>query len=79
MNSELQNDIFEGAQEYWTNWNYNTKQDQWLDNAFSGEFDEFNGTELEHEKVYQNKIDNILMYQTELKNLMKKYLCLGWN
>lgn len=78
MNIQLRNEIFEGAQEYWTGWNYKTTKDQWLDNAFSGEFDEFNGTELEHEKIYQNKIDNIL-YETELKNLMKKYPKMEWN
>ena len=83
MNSEmkLQNDIFEGAVEYWTNWNYNTTKDQWLDNAFDDEFIEDpeyfgQGSELEHEKVYENKIDkhfHKLMFETELKNLMKKY------
>jgi len=60
MNFELQNEIFEAAQEYWTKWNYNTTKDQWLDNAFTREFDEFNGTELEHEKIYENKIDKII-------------------
>mgnify|MGYP003625122054 CR=1 FL=1 len=65
MNYERQNDIFEGAQEYWTNWNYNTTKDQWLDNAFDDEFIEdpeyFQGSELAHEKVYQNKIDKLIL------------------